>query len=710
MPFTRLALLLTFALTPLMTTFADEGMWLFNNPPRKILKEKYGFEPSDEWLTHLQKSAVRFNSGGSGSFVSGNGLVMTNHHVGADALAKLTSSEHDYLNDGFHAKSEKDEIKCLDLELNVLQSITDVTDQINAAVKPEMKPEEAEKARRATMNNIESEAMAKAGNRKDVRFDIVTLYQGGLYHLYQYKKYTDVRLVFAPEQKAAFFGGDPDNFEFPRYDLDVCFFRAYEDGKPVKPEHYLKWSEAGAKEGELIFVAGHPGKTDRQNTVAHLEYMRDRQFPTMMNMLRRREVMLKNYAERSDKNAQEAQDELFGVQNSRKARLGGLAGLQDPKVMSAKRAAEEKLRQAISKDSKNADAAKAYEAIDQAFEKFLPDVIEFNLLEQHAAFNTQLFNIALELVRLADELPKPNADRLREYRESGLASLEQELFSPAPIYDSLEITKLADSLGFYLEMRGGEGPVTPYQSPEAKRYQEMLAKVMDGKSPRTRAAELINGSKLKDVEERKRYYKEGKKAIDASTDPLIQLAKLIDPAARNVRKKYETTVEEPLRQSYAKLAKARFAAEGTETYPDATFTLRLAFGTVKGYTEDGKQIPAWTTIGGTFDHADKHGNKDPFELPASWIKNKGKLKLGTPYNFVSTADIIGGNSGSPVVNRAGEVVGIIFDGNIQSLVLDFAYSDEQARATSVHSAGILEALRTIYQAEGLVKELTSPGK
>lgn len=706
MSFTRLALLLTFALTPVMTTFADEGMWLFNNPPRKVLKEKYGFEPSDEWLNHLQKSAVRFNSGGSGSFVSGDGLVMTNHHVGADALAKLTSSEHNYLNDGFHAKSQKDEIKCLDLELNVLQSITDITDQVNAAVKPDMKPEEAEKARRAAMNNLEKEAADKS----KLRSDVVTLYQGGLYHLYQYKKYTDVRLVFAPEQKAAFFGGDPDNFEFPRYDLDVCFFRAYENDKPVKPEHHLKWSEAGAKVGELIFVAGHPGKTDRQNTVAHLEYMRDRQFPTMLNMLRRREVLLKNYAERSDENALQAQDELFGIQNSRKARLGGLAGLQDPKIMEAKRAAEAKLLKSITADSKNADAAKSFETIEQAFANFLPDVVEFNLLEQHSAFNTQLFSIAQELVRLADELPKPNSERLREYRESGLESLKQELFSPAPIYESLEITKLADSLGYYLEMRGGEGPVTPYQSPEAKRYQEMLAKVMDGKSPRNRAAELINGTKLKDVAERERYFKEGKKAIDASTDPLIKLAKLIDPAARAARKKYETTVEEPLRQSYAKLAKARFAAEGTETYPDATFTLRLAHGTVKGYTEDGKTIPAWTTLGGTFEHADKHGNKDPFELPPSWIKNKGKLKLGTPYNFVSTADIIGGNSGSPVVNRAGEIVGIIFDGNIQSLVLDFAYSDEQARATSVHSAGIIEALRTIYQADELVKELTSTGK
>ncbi|MGC4005340.1 MAG: S46 family peptidase [Pirellulales bacterium] len=545
------------------TTIADEGMWLFTNPPRKQLKEKYGFEPTDKWLDHLQRSAVRFNSGGSGSFVSADGLVMTNHHVGADALAKLSTPEHDYLNEGFHAKTRADEIPCVDLELNVLMKITDVTDKINAAVKAEMSPAESEKARRAAMNTLEKEAKDQSG----LRSNVVTLYQGGQYHLYQYKQYTDVRLAFAPEIKIAFFGGDPDNFEYPRYDLDVCFFRVYEDKKPIKPEHYLKWSASGAKDGELVFVAGHPGKTDRLNTVAHLEFMRDRTFPAMLTQLRRREVLLKNYAERSTDNAFQAQDDLFGIQNSRKAQLGGMAGLQDPVIMNAKRAAEEKLRGAIASNKDHAEAGKAFDVIDKSLHAFLPDVYEFGLLEGGQAFNSQLFHIAHTLVQAADERAKPNAERLREFSDAGLDSLQQELFSIAPIYEALEIVKLADSLGFYQEMRGGNGPLSPYTPPEAERRTELMNKVFAGKSPRSRAAELVKGSKLMDVAERKKLYEGGKAAIDASTDPMIQLAKLIDPAARVVRKKYEATVEEPLRQSYAKIARANSRSKGRTTTP-----------------------------------------------------------------------------------------------------------------------------------------------
>jgi hypothetical protein len=299
---------------------ADEGMWLFNQPPRKQLKEKYGFDPSDQWLEHLQKSAVRFNSGGSGSFVSADGLVMTNHHVGADCLQKLSTADKDLIKIGFFARSREEEVKCVDLELNVLMNIEDVTARVNAAVKPGMDPAAAQQARRAVRNTIEKESFDKTG----LRSDVVTLFQGGLYHLYQYKKYTDVRLVFAPEKDIAFFGGDPDNFEYPRYDLDVCFFRAYENDQPLRPEHYLRWSKAGAIDEELIFVAGHPGRTDRLNTVAHLEFLRDRVFPQSLNLIRRREVLLRSYSDRGLENARRAQDDLFGYQNSRKARLGGL--------------------------------------------------------------------------------------------------------------------------------------------------------------------------------------------------------------------------------------------------------------------------------------------------------------------------------------------------------------------------------------------------
>lgn len=673
---------------------ADEGMWLFNNPPRELLKEKYGFEPTDKWLTHVRESAVRFNSGGSGSFVSPTGLVMTNHHVGADALQKLSTPGHDYIQMGFHAKNQDEEIKCVDLELNVLKSIEDVTERVTAAVTKGMSSAEAEKARRAVMNTIEKESLDKTG----LRSDVITLYHGGQYHLYRYKKYTDVRLVFAPEKDIAFFGGDPDNFEYPRYDLDICFFRVYENGKPVKPENYLKWSKAGAKDDELVFVAGHPGRTNRLNTVAHLEFLRDKGFPTTLNMIRRREVLLKMYSERSLENARRAQDDYFYMQNSRKARLGGLAGLQDPVIMEAKRRDQRNLERRLRKDG-NEEAVAAFGQVRKSLDRWNDIYTDYLVLEQGQAFNSELFRIARTIVRLNEESKKPNSDRLREYRESNLDSLKQELFSEAPIYKDLETVKLADSLGMLMEMEGADHP--------------LVRKIMDGRSPQERAAQLVEASKLSDVSLRKKLAEPGMAAAEArleDTDAMIALAILVDEPSRKVRKTYEEEVEEPLRQAYAKIADARFKVTGTDSYPDATFTLRLAFGTVKGYEEGGRKLPPWTTIGGTFEHAAAHAFKEPFALPESWIKGKDKLDLDTPMNFVSTADIIGGNSGSPVVNRDAELVGIIFDGNIYSLVLDFVYTDKKARAISVHSAAILESLRKIYGADKLLEELRPSGE
>ncbi len=671
---------------------ADEGMWLFNDPPRELLKERYGFEPSDKWLEHLQKSAVRFNSGGSGSFVSKDGLVMTNHHVAADALHKLSTADRDLLEEGFHAKTREEELKCVDLELNVLMSIEDVTERVNAAVKPGMSAAEAQQARRAVTNTIEKESLEKTG----LRSDVVTLYQGGRYNLYRYKKYTDVRLVFAPEKDIAFFGGDPDNFEYPRYDLDMAFFRIYEDGKPATPPDHLTWSKSGAQDEELIFVAGHPGRTNRLNTVAHLEFLRDVSFPDLLNIIRRREVNLRVYADRGLENARQAQDELFGYQNSRKARLGGLLGLQTPSIMDAKRKAEKALQEAVAKDPKLKDAAGAWKEVDAALAAWREMYVNYTLYERAMAFNSELYSVARGLVRLAEETAKPNEERLREYAEAGLDSLKQQLFSEAPIYPALETSKFADSLSYLLEQSAGQN--------EADR--DFALQLLANMSPADRAAQLVNGSKLADVEVRKKLAEGGTGAIAASDDPMIVLARTIDPKARAVRKQYEEQVEEPLRQAYAKIAQAKFAVEGTSTYPDATFTLRLAFGQVKGYEDQGQTYKPWTTIGGTYPHAEEHGSLPPFKLPKSWLEKKSKLDLETPFNFVSTADIIGGNSGSPVVNQKGEVVGLIFDGNMQSLVLDFVYTDKVARAISVHSSAILEALRKVYGADALVAELT----
>ncbi len=673
---------------------ADEGMWLFNYPPKKLLKEKHHFEPTDAWLTHLQQAAVRFNNGGSGSFVSADGLVMTNHHVGADALQKLSTKQRDLMRSSFYARTQDEELKCLDLELNVLMSIEDVTERVNAAVKSAADSADAEKQRRAIMNTIEKESLDQTG----LRSDVVTLYQGGMYHLYRYKKYTDVRLVFAPEEAIAFFGGDPDNFEYPRYDLDICFFRVYENGRPVKPPHYLTWNPATMKEDDLVFVAGHPGKTDRLNTVRHLEFLRDRVLPNTLDLLRRREVLLESFSERSAENARRARDLLLGYQNSRKARLGGLDGLQDPAVMDGKRTEEEAFRRSAAQNpSQAATCETAFKTIDQSLVVLAAIRDDYNLLERGMAFDGELFGIARMLVRLATEAAKPNADRLREYRESNLDSLKQGLFSEAPIYGDLETVLLADSLSMYLEHKGFAD--------------ELAQKVMAGKSPQRRAAELIGGTKLADVAVRRRLAEGGIKAIEASDDPMIRLARLVDEPARKVRATFEQRVEEPQRWAYGKLANLRFALLGTETYPDATFTLRLAFGLVIGYRENGRQVPAWTTLAGAYQRADDHGGQEPFALPKSWLDHKDRLNLDTPMNFVLTADIIGGNSGSPVVNRAGELVGIIFDGNLQGLVWDYEYTADDGRAIAVHGSSILEALRKIYGAGPLADEMSGgPGR
>ena len=671
------------------TASADEGMWLFNRPPRQILQQRYGFDPTQAWLDHLRKASVRFNNGGSASFVSADGLILTNHHVGLDCLAKISTAKKDYVTTGYLAKTPADEVKCLDLEINVLNSIEDVTQRVNAAVPAGASVADAQRARRAIMNTIEQESSQKTG----LRSDVVTLFQGGEYHLYRYKKYTDVRLVFAPEVAAAFFGGDPDNFEYPRYDLDICFFRAYENGKVVKPTDYLAWSATGPKDGDLVLISGNPGKTNRLNTLHHLEYFRDVSYPFTLDLLRRREVLLGTYAERSVENDRRAHDDLFSIKNSRKAYIGRIEGLQDPAIMKAKADADDALHQKVMNDPQlSAAYGDAWQMVDNALATYRPMYLEYRFLEGPLAFNSHLFEHARTLLRLGAEAQKPNADRLREYRESNLESLKQELYSEAPIYDDLEIVKLSDSLAHWLETAGINDP--------------LLRQVLNGKSPIERATELVRGSNLKDAAERKRLGEGGAAAVNASNDPMIAVARLVDPRARELRRQYETAVDEPLRQAYAKIANAVFKTTGGDTYPDATFTLRLSYGTVKGYEEGGKQVPAMTTMAGAFEHSAEHNNEVPFNLPKSWFTHKAEIKGTTPFNFVNTADIIGGNSGSPVVNRANEFVGIVFDGNLQSLPWDYQFDERQGRTVAVASTAILEALRHIYHANNVVAELT----
>lgn len=666
---------------------ADEGMWLYSKPPLKYLKDRHGFEPDQKWLDHAQKSSVRFPSG-SGSFVSAEGLVMTNHHVAASTIQRLSSKDKDYLKEGFHARKRDEELKCPGLELLCLMKIEDVTGRVTEAVKPDMTPEEAAAARKAIMAKIEQEAEEKT----KLQSEVVTLYQGEQFHLYLYKKYTDVRLVFAPEKQIAFFGGDPDNFEFPRYNLDVTFFRCYEENKPAKIDNFFSWSPYGAKENELVFVSGHPGRTSRLNSVADLEYLRDFGLPFRLQTLNRLEVLLSVFSDRSAENRRQATDLLFGVANTRKALHGEMGGLLDPAFMKAKKDAEEKLLAAIRKDDKLKDAADALKKIAE-LQKLRREIIRpFTALEQNAGFQSDLFGYARTLLRAGDEREKKNAERLAEYRDSGLPSLKNRLLSKKAIYPEYEILRLADWIGFLAQMVGYDNPT--------------VQKLLDGKSPRERAVEVIRGTKLADPEVRKALWEGGKSAVENANDPLLAFVRILDPLARQVRKRVETEYAEVSTQAYAKIAKARYAIEGDSVYPDATFTLRLAFGVVKGYEEDGKQIPFETTFAGLYERAKEHDFKHPFDLPQRWIERKDKLDLKTPFNFVLTADIIGGNSGSPVFNKDSQIVGLIFDGNIQSLIADFAYSDKQGRSVAVHSRGMTEALSKVYDATELVEELT----
>lgn len=681
----------------LSSAVADEGMWLYNNPPLKQFKEKYQFEPTPQWLEHLQKSSVRFNSGGSGSFVSAKGLVITNHHVGLDTLQKLSSEKTNYARDGFYAKAQTEEPRATDLELNVLMSIEDVTKRVNDALKPGSNAEQSAAARQKAIAEIEKESKEKTG----LRSDVITLYKGGAYHLYRFKRYDDVRLVFAPEQQIAFFGGDPDNFEYPRFNLDICIFRAYENGQPAKVEHFLKWNPEGPKEGELTFVSGHPGKTDRQLTTDELAHSRDHEVPFLLSMFNRREVFFGSFAARSFENDRRVREDLFGIQNNRKRYDGYLVALLDPEIDRSLKAREQKLRDAIAKDAKWKGTLAAYDRIRKAQEetaKILPVYNYYETFRGRATasyraprgFYSALFSYGRRLLRAGDERPKPNGERFPEFRDSNRESFELDLFSTQPVHEDVEQAKLTDSLTDLATRFGYADP--------------LVQKVLAGKSPAARAFEVVTKSKLKDPAVRKQLYEGGAAAISAGNDPMIELARIIDGPARAARKIFEAQ-DETKQQAYGDIAKARFAIEGTNTYPDATFTLRLSYGVVRGYEQDGKQIPAHTHLAGLYQRSAEHNNLPPFQLPQRWIDKKSALNPETKFNFVSDADIIGGNSGSPVVNKANEFVGIIFDGNIQSLALDCVYSDKQARAVSVDSAAITEALRKVYDANALADEL-----
>ncbi|MCI0569222.1 MAG: S46 family peptidase [Myxococcaceae bacterium] len=677
-------ILLMASLLAATTALAEEGMWTYDNFPSASVKAKYGFTPTQAWLDKVRVSSARLAGGCSASFVSGTGLVMTNHHCARGCIEQLSTASADYIANGFYARAEGEERQCPAMELNQLEGITDVTATLNDATRGLTGKAYADKLK-AEMAKLEK-ACATADN---VRCDVVTLYQGGKYHLYKYKRFQDVRLVMAPEHAIAFFGGDPDNFEYPRYDLDVTFLRAYEDGKPAVTPNHFKWSKHGAKDGELTFISGHPGKTSRGLTVAQLEYHRDVMLPNTLMLLSELRGMVTEFQKRGPEQKRISNNLLFGVENSLKAQKGRREALVDEAFFAQKVAAEQDLRRKVDASPElKAKYGAAWDEIARATEQHNQVRKEVSFVGEGGSFSSTLFAQARTLVRAAAELPKANTERLREFNDANLPALKASLMSPAPIYPELEIARLTFSLTKMREELGADHP--------------FVRKVLGKESPGTLATRVVNGSTLTDPKARKALLDGGAKAIAASKDPMVQLAALVDGDSRAMRKHYEENIEAVIKKASELVAKAKFDVYGTGAYPDATFTLRLSYGQVKGYMEDGKPVAAMTKMGGAYE---RHTGEDPFRLPDSWVKSKGKLALGTPMNFATTNDIIGGNSGSPVINKDAEIVGLVFDGNIQSLGGEYGYDGTTNRAVSVHSDALIEALDKVYGAKRVLEEL-----
>lgn len=685
----RLAALGVVACTGLraLPASADEGMWTFDHFPSATVKQQYGFAPDKAWLDHVRRASVRIAGGCSAGLVSPEGLVMTNHHCVHSCIEQLSSAKRDYVKSGFFAKSHDEEMRCPAMEIDQLVDIKDVTAEVQGATKgvPDVRFFEAQKAK---MSELEKTC---AGDADDIRCEVVSLYHGGRFDLYRYRRYQDVRLVFAPEFQIAFFGGDLDNFTFPRYNLDVGFLRLYgPDGKPVQTPDFLRWSTENAKAGDLAFVAGNPGTTSRLFTVAQLEFERDVELPTAIAKLSEIRGFLAEYQRRGPEQRRTANSRLFYIENSLKAVKGRLQALADSVFFDSKVVAEKTFRDELNADrALKRQYAAAWDGIHAAVAKRREQKQAFDALERGFRLS-ELFGIARILVRAADELSKPNGERLAEFADARLPQLKQRLLSKAPLHDELETALLAFCLGKVREELGPDHPA--------------VKALLGDRTPDEVAARAVRTTSLKDVRAREKLLAQGKAAIQSSKDPLIQLARSIEPAARAARKRMENEVDGPLTKNGELLAKASFVIYGDTLYPDATFTLRLSYGTVKGWLRDGKPIEPFTQFAGAYERAT---GREPFVLPKSWLDAKGKLDLRTPFNMVTDNDIIGGNSGSPVVNRSGEVIGLVFDGNLESLGGEYGFDARVNRAVSVHSAALMEALDKVYEAKRIVGEIRS---
>jgi len=669
---------------PALAAFGDEGMWLYSDFPAKETQAKYGFTPSQEWLDKVRLASVRLARGCSASFISPSGLILTNHHCVRGCIQELSTAKDDLAERGFHAKAERDERRCPGMEANQLTAITDVTARLQKATQG-LVDKAMNDARKAEISRIE-----KACATSDaVRCDVVTLYNGGQYHLYQYARFQDVRLVFAPEGAIAHFGGDPDNFDFPRFAYDMSLLRIYSGEKPVPTPNYLPFSKNGAEEGQLALVSGHPGSTRRLKTVAELELVRDVELPRRLMRMAELRGLLASYSERGKEQSRTAEGLLMGVENTLKGQTGRHRTLLDRAFFAKKIEAEKTFRTKIEADAaKKQKYVPAFSAIASAQEKMKQIYDEYDAMEANRGYYSDAYGHAQRLVRLADELGKPNEQRLPEYADARLPVLKAALLAVTPFYPDQEIELMSWSLA---KVRESLGPDHAF-----------VKSLLGRDSPRQLATRLVRGTKLGDAKIRKQLLDDGAPAIAASKDPMIVLARAMDPAGRAIRKTYEDEVEAPVKTASEQLAQARLEIFGTTGYPDATFSLRLAFGPVMGFTKFGQPVPAFTTVAGLYERAT---GAEPFVLPGSWIRAKDKLSPTTRFNQVTRLDTIGGNSGSPVVDVNGALISLNFDSTGGQLGSDYGYEPINGRAVSVHSAILLEALDKVYGAARLVKEI-----